>query len=195
MGAEGKRYWLDVRKGCVGWSMVFKKDYVATTLRWGYGGHPLVDGRRVFCLVGGKGSVAVAFDKDTGKELWKSLSGEDDLFHLGYSPPTLIEAGGKTQLVIWHGESINGLDPETGNPYWSVPLVASVGMAIAAPRRLGDHLLASGAGASVLLRLMSDKPAVKEVWRDKLFSVNVTPFLEGGMIYGVDHLGHLCGVK
>ena len=43
----------------------------------GLSGHPLVDGNRLICLVGGEGSVAVAFDKDTGKELWKNLSAKE----------------------------------------------------------------------------------------------------------------------
>jgi hypothetical protein len=36
---------------------------------------------------------------NTGKELWQSLSSKES----GYSPPTLIEAGGVRQLLIWHG--------------------------------------------------------------------------------------------
>jgi outer membrane protein assembly factor BamB len=41
----------------------------------------------------------------------------------------------------------------------------------------------------------ADKPEVKEVWRDKVSSQSVTPFLEGNMIYGVEHTGHLRGIK
>jgi hypothetical protein len=48
---------------------------------------------------------------------------------------------------------------------------------------------------AVLLKLASDKPAVKEVWRGKLSAQNVTPFLEGNMIYAVEHTGHLRGIK
>jgi outer membrane protein assembly factor BamB len=198
LGAEGNLRCLDAGNGDVIWAKDFKKDYGARTPLWGFAGHPLVDGQRVFCLVGGEGSVAVAFDKDTGKELWRSLSLEAPLSHLGYCPPTLIEAGGRKQLLIWHGDSLNGLDPETGRPYWSVPLRPSTGMGIAAPRRLGDHLFASGGGVAVLLTLGADKPGVKEVWRGKpgaLYSVNGTPFLEEDMVYGVDQSGELRGVK
>src|SRR5262249_4638015 len=74
LGAEGNLVCLDAKKGDVIWSKDFKKDYGAKTAIWGYASHPLMDGRRLVCVVGGEGSVAVAFDKDTGKELWKSLS-------------------------------------------------------------------------------------------------------------------------
>jgi outer membrane protein assembly factor BamB len=198
LGAEGNLFCLDAKKGDVIWSKDFKKDYGARTAVWGYASNPLVDGQRLFCVVGGEGSVAVAFDKDTGKELWKSLSAKEG--EQGYCPPTLIEAGGKKQLLIWDAKALNGLDPETGQTYWSVRLAPGSGMAIAAPRRLGNRLFASGAfSAAVLLELVADKPEVKEVWRgkpsDAVYVVNMTPFLEDGMIYGVDQPGPLRGVK
>ena len=33
----------------------------------------------------------------------------------------IYDIGGKRQLIIWHPESVNGLDPETGKVYWSQP--------------------------------------------------------------------------
>src|SRR5262249_527232 len=111
----------------------------------GFAGHPLVDRNRLICLVGGKGSVAVAFEKETGKEIWKSLSA----FEPGYAPPTLIEHQGKRQLIIWHPESVNSLNPDTGELYWAVAWVGTkkaknprlgAGMSIPTPRQDGDRL-------------------------------------------------------
>jgi outer membrane protein assembly factor BamB len=197
LGSEGNLFCLDAKKGDVIWSKDFKKDYGAKTAIWGFASHPLVDGQRLFCVVGGQGSIAVAFDKDTGKELWKSLSAKQP----GYCPPTMIEAGGKRQLLIWDGDNLNGLEPESGKPYWSVPLAPGSAMSIMAPRQLGKYLFASGAfGAALVLELAADKPEVKEVWRaskqsQALYAINSTPFLEDGMIYGVDQPGQLRGVK
>jgi outer membrane protein assembly factor BamB len=196
LGAEGNLCCLDAAKGTLLWSKDFKKDYHAKTAIWGYAGHPLVDGQKLFCVVGGPDSLAVAFDKDTGKEIWRSLSARET----GYAPPTLIEAGGVRQLLIWHGEALNSLDPETGKPYWSVPLQSYMGMAIMTPRKLGDYLFVGGAfGKAVLLKLDAGKPAVTEVWRGKndtaVYPVNSTPFLEDGLMYGVDQPGQLRAVK
>ncbi len=110
LGTEGHLFCLDAEKGTILWSKQFPKDYSAKTAIWGNAAHPLIDGQKLICLVGGEGSAAVAFDKDTGKEIWKALSTKS----LGYCPPTIIEAGGKRQLIIWHGEAANGLNPETG---------------------------------------------------------------------------------
>jgi outer membrane protein assembly factor BamB len=171
--------------------------YKTETPLWGFCGHPLLDGHRLICIVGGEGSVAVAFHKDSGQELWRSLSARE----AGYCPPSLIEAGGRRQLIVWHAESLNGLNPATGEPYWSIPLAPSYGMAIAAPRKLDDLLFASGIGSvGLVVRLAADRPAVSEVWRGlqktAVYCANSTPFLENGMIYGCDcQTGHLRGVK
>lgn len=196
LGSEGNLFCLDAVKGTVLWSKDFKADFQAKTPVWGFCGHPLVDGQKLICLVGGKDGVVYAFDKDSGKVLWHALDAADP----GYSPPTLIEAGGARQLLIWHPQSLNSLNPETGELYWSVPLVPQFGMSIMAPRQLGDSLFAGGiGGVSVLLKLAADKPAVTEVWRGSMKTgaspVNATPFLEDGFMYAVDQPGALLGVR
>jgi outer membrane protein assembly factor BamB len=196
LGAEGHLFCLDAAKGTVLWSKDFKKEYGAKTPLWGFCGHPLVDGQKLYCVVGGKDGVAYAFDKDTGKELWHALEASEP----GYSPPTIIEAGGARQLLIWHADSINGLNPENGKVHWSVPLKPDFGMSIMAPRKSGDYLFAGGIRShSLLLKLASDKPAVTEVMRGNLktslFPVNATPYIEDGVIYGPDQPGQFRAVK
>jgi len=101
LGSEGNLLCLDAEKGSVLWSRDFRKEFDIKTPTWGFTGHPLVDGNKVICLAGGDGSVAVAFDKDTGKELWRALSAKEP----GYCPPMIYEAGGKRQLIVWHPDS------------------------------------------------------------------------------------------
>jgi len=197
LGTEGNLSCLNAEDGEVIWIKDFAKEYGAATPFWGHSAHPLVDGDLLYCVVGGQGSVAVAFDKNTGREVWRALSSKNQ----GYCPPTMIEHAGSKQLLIWHSESLNGLGPKTGNVYWSVPLKPSYGMAIAAPKKLGPYLLASGFGeVAVLLKLDDTKPAVETVWRGKarmaIYCANSTPFLENGMIYGCDiNSGALMGVR
>lgn len=197
LGAEGNLWCLDAADGRVIWSKDFVKDYEAKAPFWGVSAHPLVDGDALYCMVGGKGSVAVAFDKDTGRELWKALSAPD----AGYCPPTMIEHAGRKQLLIWDPQSIHGLDPKTGAVYWSVPLKPAAGMSITAPRKLGPYVLATGYGnAGVLLKLDDARPAAEVVWRGKpqsgIFTATSTPFLEDGTIYGCDlESGALMGVR
>jgi outer membrane protein assembly factor BamB len=127
----------------------------------------------------------VAFDKDTGKEVWKALSASEP----GYCPPMIYEAGRKRQLIIWHADALNSLDPETGKLYWKHKVSSYTGMSIATPRKSGDELFISGyPNIAMLFRLSAKEPKAELVWRAKgrtgLYSVFGTPFFEDGTIYG-----------
>src|SRR5690606_27844020 len=68
LGAMGHLTCLDAQSGQVIWRKDFTQEYSADVPIWGFAGHPLVDEGTVYCLVGGPGSVAVAFDAATGEE-------------------------------------------------------------------------------------------------------------------------------
>ena len=193
LGAEGNLWCLTAEKGDVVWSHELKKEYKTEAPYWGFSSHPLVEGKLLYCVVGGEGSAAVAFDKDTGKELWKSLTAQN----VGYSPPTLVSGGGRKHLVIFTTESLNGLDPATGKPLWSVPIDVQFQMPIMSPRQSGDLLYAGGVGnKSVLLKLSEN--SAEEVWRGKtttgIYSVCSTPLIDGETMYGVCTNGELRAV-
>jgi outer membrane protein assembly factor BamB len=197
LGAEGNLFCLDAQDGKVIWSHDFKKEYQSKTPLWGHSAHPLLDGKKLICMVGGPGSAVVSFDKDSGKEIWRSLTAKQ----LGYCPPMIYEAGGKRQLIAWHGEAINGLDPETGKPYWSEPLRPNQGMSISTPRKLGDSLYFTAAmNTCLMLHLAQDHPAASVAWRVNkakagMYSVFGTPFFEDGHIYGSTNDGVLVCLK
>jgi outer membrane protein assembly factor BamB len=195
LGAEGNLYCFDAKSGKIVWSRDFKSSYkLDKAPLWGFAAHPLIDGNRIICLVGGQGSLVVAFNKNDGSEIWKALTpGEDGI---GYSPPTIIESGGKRQLLIWHPESINSLNPENGSVYWSVKQETKNGTSIMAPRVLDNYLfIGAWMKKGQMLKLDADKPGAKTVWkgnaRNSVYPVNNTPFLENGYIYGVDSDGEL----
>jgi outer membrane protein assembly factor BamB len=197
LGAEGDLHCLDVETGRVVWARSFKRDYGVTTQTWGFAAPPLVDGDRVICMVGGAGHTVIAFDRESGRELWRALKAVEP----GYAPPTIIQAGGRKQLVVWDSESINGLDPETGTVFWSEPFKTRMAHAIGTPRQQGDFLfISSFFDGSMLLRLDSTQPRATVEWRIKgpsevrpegLHSLMSTPYLEDGHIYGVCSFGHL----
>lgn len=201
LGAEGNLFCLQASDGKVVWSKDFKTEFNIPTPMWGFAAHPLLDGNKLICLAGGSNSVAVAFDKNTGKELWRALGAKEP----GYAPPTLVEAGGRRQLILWHAEGINSLDPETGKLFWSEPWAMRSGMSIATPRLSGDRLfLTAFYNGSTMLKLDHDKPAATVLWQSKkvsekdtteLHSTMSTPFFDGDYIYGVCSYGQLRCLK
>lgn len=195
LGTMGNLKCLDAATGRVVWERDFQKDFGLKVPHWGVSAHPLLDGQQLLCVVGGNGSVAVSFDKDTGKELWRALSAKEP----GYCPPTIYELGGRRQLILWHAEAVNGLDPATGRVLWTVPWVLNYGMAIATPRQMGDQLyLSCFYNGSLMLRFEPGKDAPSVAWRTTKMSerdtahLNCTmntPFIEDGHIYGACSYG------
>ncbi len=202
LGAMGDLFCLGAADGKVIWSKNLPKEYGAPVQIWGFAAHPLIDGDKLICLVGGEGSLVVAFQKDTGKELWRSLS----VSHQGYCPPMIFEAGGKRQLIIWHPQAVVSLDPETGREYWSQKFEVKADLTIPTPRLDGDRLFVSSFyNGSMMLKLESAKPAATLVWKGKaqsemaqltdgLHSIISTPFFKGDYIYGVCSHGELRGL-
>jgi outer membrane protein assembly factor BamB len=197
LGAEGNLLCLDAENGKELWSHDFKKEFNTKTPMWGFAGHPIIDGDKIICLVGGAGSTLIAFNRNTGKEIWRALSTEEP----GYSSPILCEAGGKKQLILWEPEAANSVDPETGQGYWSVPFKSRSGLTVSTPRKMGDLLFfTSFYNGSLMVRLDSAQPAATPVWQTiggnekdttHLNSILCTPFLDGGYVYGVCSYGQL----
>jgi outer membrane protein assembly factor BamB len=196
LGAEGRLSCLTLERGEIIWQLELAKEFQAPTPMWGFCGHPLVDGDRLICLVGGEGTAVVAFNKMTGSEIWRSLSAPD----AGYSAPMMIQTASGPQLVVWHPESLHGLDPSTGQQIWSVPLKPDYGMSIMMPVQVGDYLFASGIGSvAALVKLTEQGREAEVVWRGEkdtaVYSGNSTPLIVDGVIYGSDcQIGEMLAV-
>ncbi|QDU79215.1 outer membrane biogenesis protein BamB [Polystyrenella longa] len=187
VGAMGDLKCLSLDKGEVIWEVDFKKKYYDRPAHWGSCTHPLLHNDMLFCIVGGEGSIAVAFDKTTGKEIWKSLSASD----IGYSSPAITQAGGVEQLIILSGDSVNGLNPKSGEVYWTHPFDTIYGLAVITPRVKNHYLFVAGTPQkSEMLQLNKDKPAVEQLWEGNgrlgISAQSSIPFMEGDFMYGVN---------
>lgn len=200
-GSDGKLLCLDVKTGAIIW----KKDYVADLgaepqswgFPWGFSSAPIVDGTRLIALVGGKPNAAVvAFDKLTGKEIWRALSLEGDL---GVAQPIIITAGGTRQLIVWLPTSLVSLDPATGKTYWDQATKVGASMTVATPVQSGSLLFVSSFyNGGMMMDLDDKKPAATMLWQgksdseiqtDTLHAVTGTPVVVGDHIYGLCSYG------
>ena len=201
LGAEGDLLCLEAETGKLIWSKDFKREFSIKTPMWGFAGHPLIEGNRLICLVGGAGTTVVAFDKDTGREIWRGLTADEP----GYSSPIVCQGGGKRQLIIFHPQAVNSLDPETGHLYWSVPFKSNTGLSVATPRQMGNELFfTSFYNGGLMLGLDPSAPGATTLWRTEkasekdtthLNAILCTPFLSEGYIYGVCSYGQLRCLK
>jgi len=195
VGATGTLICLSTRTGDVIWQKDYAKDYGMQMPTWGITSAPLVDRDRLIAIVGGQPDAKVmAFDKMTGKEIWRALPSDSEQ---GYCQPVIFEVGGIRQLIIWHPSAVVSLDPLTGKVYWQQPFRINMGMTLATPVLSGTHLLVSsfyngsmllditGEAARVLWKGKSDS----EINTDSLHAVINTPVIDGDYIYGICSYG------
>jgi outer membrane protein assembly factor BamB len=198
LGAMGSLRCLRTRDGSELWSSDFVHDFAAAVPGWGMSSAPVVAGRNLIAVVAGRGNAkVVAFDKLTGREIWRSLSSDDS--EPGYSQPVLIHRG-RPQLVVWHATALESLDPETGRVLWSQPFRVTMNTPIATPAWSAPHLLVSGffngarmmeLGTSGDARLLWQSEGGTEIRSDKLHALMSQPIIDGDYIYGICSFGQL----
>jgi outer membrane protein assembly factor BamB len=187
LGAEGDLVCYFVSNGEIVWQRQLRDEYAKTTPIWGYSAAPLIQGNQLITLAGGDGSIVVSLDKLTGKEIWRALTASE----IGYCPPTLIQAAGRDQLLIWDPENLNALDPKDGKLLWSTPLKPAYAMSIMTPIKSGNRLFVSGIGeVGEMFELGQSKPEIKRLWKgnpkNAVYCANSTPMFDGDYIYGSD---------
>ncbi len=198
LGAKGLLHCLRVGDGAVVWSTDFVRDFGAAVPGWGMSSAPLVAGSKLIAVAAGKGDAkVVAFDKMTGKVLWRALSSEDS--EPGYSQPVLIEHG-RPQAIVWHATGLVSLDPETGKTLWTLPFRVTMNTPIATPVWSAPHLLVSGFfDGARMMTLHRDGTASlawasesrSEIRSDKLHALMSQPLIDGDYIYGICSYGQL----
>jgi outer membrane protein assembly factor BamB len=201
VGGSGVLLCLESRTGNVVWKKDYVRDYGMQMPTWGITSAPLIDGERLITIVGGQPDAKVmAFDKLTGKEIWRALASDSEQ---GYCQPVIIAAGGIRQLIIWHPTAVASLDPATGKVRWQQPFRINMGMTLATPVLSGSSLLVSSFyNGSMLLNLAGESASL--VWRGKsdseintdgLHTVVNTPVIDGEYIYGICSYGQFRCLK
>ena len=187
-GAAGALLCLNVRTGAVLWQKDFVKDYGAVIPVWGIASAPLVDGDRLIAIVGGQPDAkVVAFDKLTGKEIWRAIASDSEP---GYCQPIMVGR----QLIIWHPVAVTSLDPVTGKVNWQQPMKVHMGMTLATPVASGSMLLVSSFyNGSMMVDLAGNRiwkgKSDSEIATDGLHAVVNTPVIDGDYIYGICSYG------
>ena len=206
LGSMGNLHCMDAENGEVQWHQDLNAEYGLQAIAggkprmpvWGIAGAPLLYRDLVIIHLGGRpGACVVAFDVRTGEERWRALDDRGQ-----YSSPILIRQADHDVCVVWTGDNVVGLDPETGKLYWQVQMTPkNMPIGIATPIVQGDRLfVTSFYDGALMLQILPDELDVEEVWRirgpserqtEALHSIISTPIWLGDYIYGVDSYGEL----
>lgn len=139
----------DAESGEIVWKRDLVKDYGPYDITFGMGSTPRLWGDLliVTCMTKGP-SYVVAFDKHTGKELWKvdrKLPAQKDGAD-AYSTPIIFQNGAQPELVVSGSDHVNAYDPQTGKQLWiagGLDIPSPFGRIIAAPVANSDLVIAT----------------------------------------------------
>ena len=181
-GITGVLSCFDADDGTQVWQVDTAKEYQAPTPFFGNSCSPLVEGDSVLVNVGAKGASIVAFNKNTGKEIWKKL---DD--KASYSSPIVIGAADARQVIFLTANGLVSLSPKDGSIFWQHPFKDKINESSTTPVVVGDMLFASSitiGGVGLRLEKADGKPSVKEVWKKPA----LTCYFSTPVAVGKDHL-------
>ncbi len=185
LGAGGLLQCLSLDEGKELWRQDLPRAYKMRRNFFGVGSSPIIEGDLLVLNVGAVGAGIIAFDKNTGKEVWKATNHD-----ASYASPVVAAIDGVRHLLFFTREGLVSLDPANGaerfSKRWRSRMEASVNAAT--PLVIGDQvfLTSSYNTGAVLLKLKKD--GVEEVWSgDDVLSCHYdTPVYQDGSLYGID---------
>jgi len=146
---------------------------------WGHSSSPVVHDNKVFVQGGGR-ALAVAYDKMTGRLLWKSMEGK-----AGYTALALLKKVETVGLLVFHGTGLACLDTADGRVLWETPWETSYGVNATTPAIADATIFITSGYGTGCEALRVEDGQVNVLWRNKaIASHHSDPILIDGFIYG-----------
>jgi len=181
-GITGLLTCLDAGSGKQLWQVDTLKEFKGKNLVFGLASSPLIENDNVLVDVGAPEASVVAFDRNTGKVAWKSLSDG-----ASYSSPIAFGQGAERQVIFLTAKGVTSLNPADGKLFWQFPLVDRLFESSTTPVKVGDRLFASSitfGGVCLGLETNGGKPAYKEEWKN----ADLTCYFSTPVAVGPKHL-------
>ncbi len=131
MNAHGRVACLDAASGKELWAVNVLDRFEGKNITWAMSECLLVDGANVIVTVSGKRALMAALDKRTGKTVWTTPPLEDDA--VSHSSPILVRHGGRRQIINCSAAHGFGVDADTGELLWTVPVKNRYGTNVSTP--------------------------------------------------------------
>ncbi len=192
MNGHGRVACLDARSGKELWACDIRQTFDAPDITWGFSECLLVDGPRLFVTPGGKKALVAALDKHTGKPLWTTPRLDEDC--ASHCSPILLRYAGRRILASCSSAHGFGVDAESGELLWSVPLKSPYKVNITSPVfHNGSIFYVTAYVFGACYKLESDAGGnltAKKAWSTSLDSCTGAVLLLGDTLYGSGYERH-----
>jgi outer membrane protein assembly factor BamB len=171
---------LEFDSGKVVWEHDLLKEFAAKNISWGLCASPVIEGKLVLALPGGKGAGVAAFNKEDGKLVWKT--GDDKA---AYASPVVLTVDGKRQAVFFTAVGLLGVRLDDGKELWRLAWKTEFDCNICTPLVIGDQIFVSS-GEKVgcaLLKVRSEGPP-EVVWESKGVKCVLTNYWANSVVHG-----------
>jgi len=186
LGNTGVLACWDAKAGDINWKVDTLEKFEAKNLFFGVSTSPVVVGKVVIVMVGGKGAGIVGFDTESGKVAWQAT---DD--PASYASGIVV---GK-DFVTLTGANVRAVGVADGKEKWAYPFKDKLNESSTTPVKAGDLYIASSVTAgTVALKVTAGKPAL--AWEDKKLTCYFsTPVVVGKHLYMVNGAANLLNPK
>ena len=184
-GADGDLHAVETKAGKKLWGKNLMAEYKPKKGYFGVAAGPVLIDGKLLVNVGAKGAGIVAFEAETGKELWKV---SDD--GPSYSTGTTMDLAGKPHAVFFTRAGLLVVNPADGkvacSHSWRARIDASVNAAT--PLVRGEEILLTTSYGTGAILLKPKGAEAEEIWAsDKAISAHYnTPVRVGEFLYGMD---------
>jgi outer membrane protein assembly factor BamB len=120
MNAHGRVACLDAATGKELWAVNILDRFDAKNITWALSECMLVDGRNLIVTPGGTKALMAALDKHDGRTVWMTEPLGDD--RASHSSPILFRYAGRRLITSCSSAHGFGVDADTGELLWTVPL-------------------------------------------------------------------------
>lgn len=169
------------------WTHSIAKENAGRNIGWKSAASPVIDGDLIFAAGGGPGESLLAFDKNTGRVVWK---GQDEM--MTHATPVVATILGQRQVIFFVQKGLVSVEPKEGKVLWRFPFRYSTSTA-ASPVVDGKIVYCSagygvGGGACEISREGEHFTATKlwEIPGNKEVANHwSTPVAKDGYLYGM----------
>jgi len=189
MNAHGRVACLDAATGNELWAVDVLEQFGGRNIMWAVSECLLIDGDRVIVTPGGTKALMAALDKQTGRTLWTTEPLDDD--SASHSSPILFRYDGRRMIVNCSSAHGFGVDADTGELLWTVPLRNPHGVNVSTPVYDSGRVFFvtpyAEHGRQYRLQADGNSISVEHVWTSTIDSVTSAGVLVDGTLFAAGY--------